>query len=311
MPGRLIRAVATVALLAMIAAWVGVEELTAVLGTADFTWLVIMGVLFLAGLSVGASKVMLLTLALFPQAPRAFVIRSYLRSFALGMLAPSKLGELTFPHYLSKQGGTYGLGLAVLLVDKAQMFTMSAAAGSLGLFAFSRPGEGAVGLVITVLLVALGTVGLRNARLRRWVDSRFLGAWEKALRGFSVSCNSLLRDHPSTFRVTLALTILRMSVQAAAVCAGFRAFETTADFLPVLAIAALVQVISWLPITIAGLGLIHGSAVLLFSTFMGVDKAVVFGVFLLLSALGYTAALLTLAFLGYRAESGPSPEQAA
>ena len=68
----------------------------------------------------------------------------------------------------------------------------------------------------------------------------------------------------------------------------------------------MVQLTSWIPITVSGLGLTHGTAAVLFSHFCGLDKAVVVDVFLVGSILTYLVPLRNVCNLT-GAERVPTP----
>ena len=152
-------------------------------------------------------------------------------------------------------------------------------------------------------LLLAAVVAIRNEPLRRWVRTRLLGENESDFRRFSYNLACLLKEHRSAVAGDIALTIVRMLLQAAAVCLGFRGFHTEVELLPAMGIMAAVQLIGWIPVTISGLGLMQGSAVVLFAALLGIDKAVTLNLFLLLALTGYLVAALVLLLLDWRTES--------
>ena len=251
----------------------------------------------------GALNAIVLTSALDSAIDKGLIVRGYLRSFALGMFAPSKVGELSYAHYLAGDGRSYGLGLAVLLLDKGVTFVLSALAGSLALVYFGSGWAAALTAAAAVSLILAAVAAIRNEPLRRWVRTRLLGENEADFRRFSHNVVCLLRDHRPAVAADVALTIVRMLLQAAAVCLGFRGFHTEVELLPALGIMAAVQLIGWIPVTISGLGLVQGAAVVLFAAFLGIDKAITLDLFLLLALTAYLTAAFVFLLLGWRAES--------
>lgn len=307
---KLLQGAAAALALFIVVGWVGLEEATAAMVSADPAWIFFMTLLMIAGWFVGAIKMIVYVRALDQRVPMFFVFRSYLRSVSLGMLAPGKMGELTFPHYLSKAGLSYGVGLAFLVVDKGQMFVLSLLAASAGVFVYVGRRQAAAALVFGLLFVAIASLALFSKRIRRLVRKRVLGEKDTCFQGFAGTLTALCRERYLLFSFNLVLTAVRMLVQAAGVCAGFEGFQTQVGLLPTVAVIAVIQMVSWVPVTISGLGLVHGSAVLLFSVFLGLAKAVVLDVFLLVTLIGYLIAFAVLGLLGFRSEPAFASEKA-
>ena len=274
-------------LLAVVVWWVGIAKVLTSFATLDPKWLALMVLSTLVFVALGAGKVEVLTVALLPGISKVLVVSGYLCSFAWGVFAPGKLGELTYAHYLSKGGGSLGVGLAVVVLDKAITFSLFGLTGSLGLLLYLGGREAlAVGSTV-MLLLAAGALAVRHRALRVWVRQTFLRSREAQFAGFSESLEALVRGHRPALLANGVLTLLRIVVLGFTMQAGFRAFGVDPDLLSVVMIVAMVQITSWIPITISGLGLTHGAAAVLFSNFCGLDKAVVVDVFLVGSILTY------------------------
>ena len=244
----------------------------------DPKWLALMVLSTLVFLVLGVGKVEVLTVALLPRVSKMLIVSGYLCSFAWGAFAPGKFGELTYAHYLSRGGGSLGVGLAVVVLDKAITFGLLSLTGSLGLLFYLGGREALAVGSIAALLIAAGVLAVRHRALRLWVRRRFLQSRETQFAGFSKSLEVLVLGHRPALLANGVLTLFRIVVLGFTMQAGFRAFGVDPDLLSVVMIVAMVQIISWIPITISGLGLAHGSAAVLFSNFCGLDKAVKGGV---------------------------------
>ena len=297
---KAMRIAPTALLLGIVVWWAGPERMIEVLAAARIEWLAAMAGATVVFLVVGGACIALLTRALAPTLDRALVWKSYLRSFAIGMFGPSKLGELTFPYYLAAGGVSKGLGLAVLVADKAITLGILSVLGSLGLATLMGEIQAYTALTMGALAL-LGTIGLlRSHYARQWVRKRILGSREAEFGGFHSHIVQLLAVHRTMIAGNAVLTVLRMAVLATAVQFGLLAFEIQVEFLSVIAIVSAVQLISWLPITISGIGVSHGSAAFLFSACCGVQEPVVVDLFLFNSLLSYLLAGVVLLCLGYR-----------
>lgn len=262
-------------------------------------WLLAFIVLLIPFIAIGAINATVLTRALEPKTSYRLIIRSYLRSFALGLLAFGKLGELTFAHYLAQGGGNYGLGLAVLVFDKMVTFALISTVGCVGLFLYVGSAQAGTTAAISGLLFAVAVAVLAHPGPRMWVRTKILRAHEGKFKGFSSYLLSLVREHHGVVGLNILLTILRMVLSGLSVYVGFMAFGVHVDLLPTIVISAIIQLISWIPITLSGLGLTHGAATLLFSVLYGLDKEVVLNVYVVGSVAAYCLAALLLFHLGY------------
>jgi uncharacterized protein (TIRG00374 family) len=292
----------SIALLAAVTWWVGPRKLWTAFSHAELGPLVFVFFLQLLFFILGMFKVLSLTTALAPKISRPLVMRSCLRATAIGNFAPSKIGELTFPHFISKAGVSHGLGLAVLLVDKLITFVVVSFVGCAGIVIFLGPTHavyvGAVavaGLLGALLLVA-------SERARAFVRAKILRSHEKKFKGFFSDFKTLLLKRRHALVSAFSLSFLRMFVQGCLAIYGFEAFGIEISMPAAIAIMAIIQLSSWIPITLSGLGLSQGAAVFLFATFQGADEALTLDLFLLLTVFVYFFSALFLAVFGYRSD---------
>lgn len=297
-----IRAFLTVVLVGSVIWWAGPQDLARAIAAIQIQWLAAMILLVLLFVFIGAVGVCILTKALSPKHRIALIFKSYLRAFALGMLAPSKLGELSYSYYVTEGEANYGLGLAVVVIDKAVTLVLLLLAGAIGIAIYVGHQEALITVAIAVLGALAAGAALRSDSLRSRVRSYILGTRQQYFKGFSQHLASLVTKHRGALAINIALTILRMLVLAGAIQLGFRSLGSRVDLPSIVVVMAAVQLVSWLPVTLSGLGLSHGSAALLFTTCCGVARHVTVDLFLINSLLAYALAGCVVIVWGLKKE---------
>jgi uncharacterized membrane protein YbhN (UPF0104 family) len=216
------------------------------------------------------------------------------------MFAPGKLGELVFPHFLTKRGVPFGSGLAVLVVDKLITFVCAAAIGCIGILTLVGARQALGVATLSALLVSLVLLAAASERARRFVRKRLLGRYRQKFEGFNTALFGLLQHEPVAVGVNTILTVGRFFVRGAAAFSAFHALGLPVPYFPTVAILCLIQILSWVPISLSGLGVAQGSAILLFTLLLNADQAVVLNVFLILPLTAYLIAAVMLGVLGVR-----------
>lgn len=294
------RIVVSVGLLGVALYVVGPTETVAAFRAVEPGVLVGVVVLQILGLGVGAVGIWVLVRTFLASVPFLPVASVYLRSTALGMFAPGKFGELVFPHFLARQGVSIGAGLAVLLVDKLITFVCAAVIGCVGLLLLVGAKQALSVALLSGLLVSLALLMAASGKLRRVARERLLGKHHRRFEGFSASLFGLLREERRAVAVNGILTVLRFLLRGGAAAAAFYALGSPVPFLPTVALLCLIQILSWLPVSVSGLGVTQGSAILLFALLLQAEQAVVLNAFLILPASAYILAAASLGVLGVK-----------
>ncbi|MBN2454237.1 flippase-like domain-containing protein, partial [Candidatus Woesearchaeota archaeon] len=219
--------------------------------------------------------------------------KATMMSWAAGLFIPGRLGEFSLAYFLKKAGVPLGEASAITLVDKAVTFIMIALAGSFALVLYFDLGT-AVALTAIVIAAIVGAVLVAALpQARSFIKRKLPERYKDAFSGFS----STLFSYAGKMRVKLAANILLTAVYIAALSMmfyfSFWAFGQDVSLFSVITISSAAIIISIVPVTVGGTGVMEGSAVFLFSL-AGVQNDLTLAVYLLVAAISYTIGTLTL-----------------
>lgn len=299
-----VRVAVSAALLGALVWWTGPAQLIEVLSNARWGWFAL--ALAVDGLSilVGSLNVYVLTHALRPDARAADVFVAYLRSWAVGMVAPGKLGDLSYAHFLAvserhaENPTNLAPGLAVAIVDKIITFIVTSAIAVVGLGVYARVSDALLGGAVSLGVIALVLVAALSPRARSLVRGRLLARYAERFEGLSTHLATLLRERRGTLALNLVLTVGRTFVQAFALLLYFSALGQSVGLLDVVVVQAVTLIVTLVPITFAGLGVRQGTAVVLYARIAGLVAAPVLAHGLLTTVTGYLFVGLFFAILG-------------
>jgi uncharacterized protein (TIRG00374 family) len=268
-----IRSVISVALLAGLVWWTGIDRIVEGLAEVQVGWLLASTLVGYVAIAVGNLNVFLLTRVLLPGIDWRDVTRAYLRSWAAGMLAPGKVGDLSYAHFISSDDTNLAPGLVVGIVDKIVTFAVTSAIAVTGILLLLEKGAAflAGGAAFAAFVAAI--VVLRSARARQLVRERVLGRHASRLGGFGSNLDTILLHSPRTVSVNVLLTIVRTLIQALAVTLALRAFGAHVALIDALIVHSIAALMSLIPITLSGLGVRQGTSVVLFERISGIAAA--------------------------------------
>lgn len=298
-----VRVAISAALLGALVWWIGPAELAAAIADLRWGWFALAFAVDVVAVLLGSLNVLVLTRAIEPSARPNHILVAYLRSWAVGMVAPGKLGDLSYAHFLAEERhaeDTTNLapGLAVSIVDKFVTFVVTASIAVVGLALYARASDALLGGLGAVVLVALALVALFDPRIRTTVRTRLLGTYAERFAGFSAHMRTLLRERRGALALNLGLTVGRTLVQALALLLYFLALGQSVGLLDVVIVQAVSLIVSLVPITFAGLGVRQGAGVVLYGRIAGLRAAPVLAHGLITTVTGYLLVGLVFAVLG-------------
>lgn len=286
-------------LLAVLVWWVGLDQLLEALRTLHPGLAFASFALQFASIAMGGLNVLILVHAVAPTLPKRPVFLAYLRSWVIGAVAPGRLGDLSLAHFLTPLEVTYGLGLAVVVVDKFITFLVTVAIGALGVLLYVGAEQAAVASGMA-LVVAVGSIALiANRRVRRFVRDRLLGRHGAKFAGFSTYTQGMLVEHPGLLSINTLLTVVRTVVMALSVWVMLLAFHTDVDLVAVVFVQTIAQLAAWVPVSMAGIGVRETTATVLYTQLLGLAAAPVLNANLLTLVLGYLKALVLWVSVGF------------
>ena len=222
-------------------------------------------------------------------------------SWVAGVIIPTA-DIISFSYLLKKEGIDLGPGLAINFLDKA--ITLAVLTG-LSLLAFLKflPLSQATNLIImvsalfliTLLAISpLGRAAVRRLILRKYSEN-FTGFW-RVLKWFLLKKKILLI-------VNVALTLIKFITTAAITYILFLPLGIQVSLYDVSLITAIILIVKLIPSPLIFPGIREAVgfslAVLLYAQ-IGVAAPVVVSIYIIVYALSYLYALLTVAFMDYK-----------
>jgi len=276
----------------------GPARLVDTLGRASPAWIAAIALLACTWLLLGALNVWLLLRRLVPVRPGLFA-RAYVASWAASLVIPGQLGDATQVVLLRRAGVPATSSAAAYVLDKVVSLTwlMLVAAYGIGRYTRYRPAVWLLGAVVIG-----GSAGITLMLLLR-VRS---GTPPWLQRGLSTAGRTLsqvaqFRAHPALVGTNFTLTVVKWLFTTALYLAAFRAVGVPVGFEAAATIPVMSSLVGYLPLTVAGIGSMELTGVVLFGT-LGVAPASVLSAYLLLRAVLVVGAALLLILLGTRRE---------
>lgn len=296
----LVRIAISVVILAALVWWTGPAELASQFANAHLGWLAAAVVVNYLQMLIGAFDVVVLTRALEPGMRATAIVRAYLRSWAVGMVAPGKIGDLTYAGFLAdaEEGRNYAPGLAVAVVDKIVTFVVTALIAVVGLALYAGSRDALLGIVFAAVATVGAIVTLRSSRVRALVRDRVLGTRAARFAGFSGHLDALLRTHRSALAINAAGTFARTVIAGWATVLALRAFGASAPLGTVVMVNAVSQIATLVPISFSGLGVRQGVSTVMLERLSGVPRGAVVGEQFIMTAVTYMNVALIYAVLG-------------
>ena len=223
---------------------------------------------------------------------------SFFGKYALGWsyasFTPAKLGEFGLM-YLLKKYTTYGQSLAILLLEKLISFFSYGLLSVIGLVWLVNRNAALIVSIFMILVLSLIAVSF-SLTLRNFVKKYILRKYAEKFRLFHQTFFSLLRNHRSSLLLNVFLSFLKLFLHSVLV---YLLFSSAGFFVPIpkiMVIMAIVSVISFIPISLAGLGIKEASFVVLFTTFASVGEPDAFAISLLFLFTRYFISICFLIF---------------
>jgi uncharacterized membrane protein YbhN (UPF0104 family) len=301
-----LRILISVILLGGICWWVGLDAIRSVLADTEPTAFALCMGWFLVHTALGFANLRLLTHALAPSVHTRGFLRAAVRAWVLGMYSPARMGDLSFFHYLDREGASPGIGLAVVVTDKLLTLCSSVVVGSAALLLLVGAKSAATAALAGLAVLAGVTLLLASSQVRAWVRRRLLGRYEARFTGFSKSLKLLLTEHRAVLATNALLTAARLVVLGLVIQAALRSFGQDVALPMVTGLSTIAQMGNWIPLTLAGAGLTEGTAVALFEAFTDAPAPAVLNAFLAVRLAAYLVGAACFAVIGSASEAAGS-----
>jgi len=297
--GWALRFILGISILAILFLKIGVADIFNVVKDMNLYFLPIIIMLYFANLFFGSLNIMIL-MGHMKKRPLLHEIYSYyMLSWAVGLFVPGRVGEVSLVYFLKKKKIPLGQGFLIFILDKFISVLFLAIISSIGFFMFFdiQTALWLLSMIISMLLV--GGLLLFSAFGRKGIKKYILRKYAKKFKGFSQLLSFFLRKKFHFLLLNFVNTGLRWGVSAVIYYFAFMSFGKTLPLWLIFLITCITSVMSFIPITISGLGIRESVGVYLYSL-QGIEAPVVASAYLLVVICSYGIAAVIFYFSNYR-----------
>lgn len=257
-----IKAALTAIVLLIIFTSIDLQNLLSQLNGFNWLSLIPLFILIICFLQLGAINNWLILRSL-ADLSLAEVSRVFFISASVGMFTPAYVGEFASMSFLLKQKGiSISDGLSVPTIDKVITLVVNTMLFAIGLFLYFPETSWMIYAVCCLGLI-LPLIVLANKKLRNnifaLISKRF--PWASS---YLFSCASFFLHYPKLLILNFLVSLVRAVVGALCIWVILLGFGISPNVIPVLFVNFVVRMVTFIPLTINGLGLLEGTAMVLF-----------------------------------------------
>ena len=224
------------------------------------------------------------------------VYHYYFLTSCFGMFIPGRIGELSLVYFFKREKVALGMGTAITILDKIISMGATLTIAVAAIFLFFDFGT-SIKIVLMALIPFIGAVYFIFSNFGRMLLKRFiLRKFESKFHGFSKALFCLLRDNPSAVLMNVLLSFIKWLANALFLFILFYAIGQNVGFLHIALINSIMVLVSFVPISVSGLGIKESAGVFLFSL-IGVPAAVSSSALILSLVINYLVAFLYVILL--------------
>jgi len=286
---------------------IGISSIIETVGQMNLYYLPVIILLYFTNLFFGSLNIMIL-MSHRKIKPKLHEIYSYyMLSWAVGLFIPGRVGEVSLVYLLKKKKIPLGEGFLIFVLDKFISVLFLAIVSTIGFFLFFNLGTALWLLSLVVSILVVGGLLMFSAFGRKGIKRFVLRKYAKKFKGFSTLLKFFFKKKSHLILLNFANTGLRWSVSAVIY---FFAFMSFGKFIPlwlILLITCITSVMSFVPITISGLGIRESVGVYLYSQaytseIIGytLEPALIVSTYLLVVICSYSIAAIIFYFSNYK-----------
>ncbi|MBR9699266.1 flippase-like domain-containing protein [Candidatus Woesearchaeota archaeon] len=222
--------------------------------------------------------------------PFKTVFRDAVAALCLGTFSPGKIGELSFVYSLTKEKVPAGSASAIFIIDRVNSLLTIAFFALLGVFVITPLKQNLWLIVLIIVLLITGAfmvtsrkgISIIKKLLMRSIREKFVGYTKamKKMKGFAYIEN-------------LALNILNIIIRSIAIFILLLSLKEQVPFILLVAVNGIMTLASLIPISLSGLGVREGGAILLLHLAgLGKENVAVAYIFISLATYVFSAILL-------------------
>jgi len=224
------------------------------------------------------------------------LLKPYLLSWGASSFLPGRVGEFSLTYFL-KEKARIGDTTAILLLDKIVTFVVIILFGLTGLIYFVDKSMFLIFLFAS-LIILFGVLSIFfSSSLRNFIKRFILRKYSYVFKGFSKTGNQILRSKRA-MAVNFLLTVIRLVFTVLTYYVAFLTIDPSFRINPlaIMFISSAVTLTAFIPISISGVGIKEGTAVILYGL-VGVSPELTFSAHLLLLIMRYVYSSLFFIFI--------------
>lgn len=271
---------------------IGLKNIYQTFLNLDPIYMVIFIVMFFIIFILGTINIAILLLPLKHNLKFSNIFKYYSLSWAMGLLTPARVGEFSIVYYLNRHKIPLGSGMAVALLDKLITMGIYLIIGFFGIILFFYI-ENMYIFLLLALLLFIFILFIFLSEMGRNLIKNILKQHATKFKGFSKTINIFIKKRLDLLFYNIIFTIIKTVLMALATYWLFLGFKVHVPFWLVLVTYVLGSIVSFIPISISGLGVRESVVIVLYAKF-GIPASVVFSNYLFTNALNYFFALFLI-----------------
>lgn len=215
-------------------------------------------------------------------------------SLAIGNITPAHIGEGVIIFYLKKFNLNTKKGLAIFLLNKTISFVIIAFCGIVGMTYYKLANYKLIFIFIMICLFSILIIGIQ---IRVVTKNIIIKKYLSGLHDFLETIADLIKKHFLFVVLNLLVNIIKLLVGVLIIFISFKAVNLNVNYITILFIFNLGRLPAFLPVSLAGLGVLESGTTYLFHN-LGFDSSLVLSGLILHRAIGISITIIVLVMTG-------------
>ena len=242
---------------------IGVVEILDTIVNINLVFLFLYMILKALSFVFGALNVGIMLKPLKRKVPVKQVLQFSMLSWAMGLFAPAKLGEVSLVYFLKKKGVPVAEGLSIFFLDRFLTFIVLFV---LGLFAVGLflPGIAWAYILFFMIMMVLTFKLVFHRGITEGLIRKFMKKYTQHVIDFKKTTIRYVKKNPKLVMLNLIVTIAKWMFTAFSITVLFWSFGVNVPFFYILVIQSAVTFVTLVPITLNGIGITEPVGIFLY-----------------------------------------------
>jgi len=294
-----LRFILGISILALLLYKIGFESILGVFIQMNLVYLPIIVILYFMNLYFGSLNIVILMKPIKTTMTLLDIYKYYMLSWGVGLFIPGRVGEVSLVYFLKKHDLPLGQGFLIFFLDKFVSVLVLGIVSIVGFFIFFDVGTALwlLGLVLVIISFSGGVIFSTFGRDK--IKKYILRKYAKKFKGFSQLLKFYMTKKFHLLLLNFLNTTVRWIVSAIIYYFAFLSFGVNLPLWLIFLITCITSVMSFIPITISGLGIRESVGVYLYSL-QGIEAPIVASAYLLVVICSYSVAAFIFYFCNYK-----------